>query len=66
MGNPACEKCKPDKPETHEQLTKGDCESQYKAVRECMELRKGNVKDCKDEWTNFRVCFREGKERIKK
>jgi len=59
MANPACEKCKPDKPEAHEQLTRDTgCEVQYKAVSECMEKHRGNITNCKEQWATFKTCFK--------
>ena len=58
MPNPACEKCKPDKPEQHDALVnRTGCTSQYDKVKACMQKYAGNVSDCDAEWMNFRACF---------
>ena len=58
MPNPACEKCKPDKPEQHDALVdRTGCAIQYDKVKTCMRKYAGNVSDCDAEWTSFRACF---------
>ena len=58
MPNPACSNCKPDKPETHENLVKDTgCTDLYKVVDACMKLNQGNISDCAEEWKAFRYCF---------
>jgi hypothetical protein len=64
MGNPNCEKCKPDRPETHEQVVQDSgCKSSYQSVNECMKIHNGNVSDCNEEWASFRACFAKEKEK---
>jgi hypothetical protein len=56
MPNPACEKCKPDKPEQHDALVdRTGCAIQYDKVKMCMRKYAGNVSDCDAEWTSFRA-----------
>ena len=62
MSNQNCEKCKPDKPETHGQVVDNTgCTNAYESVKRCMVKYKGNVGDCKSEWAAFRKCFSEKK-----
>ena len=58
----ACDKCKPDKPETHEQVV-GDagCATFYASVKKCMKVHQGNVADCAEEWKSFKKCFNDQK-----
>lgn len=58
----ACEKCKPDKPETHEQVVDDTgCTASYESVKKCMKEHQGNISDCIEEWTRFKSCFAEKK-----
>ena len=64
MTNLSCEKCKPDKPETHEQVVDDTgCTTAYDSVKQCMKTHDGNVRDCIEEWTSFKKCFSEKKRR---
>ena len=52
-----CIKCQEDKAKsaaTPHQAT--SCEDQYAAVERCMAAHKGNISDCRTEWTAFRQC----------
>lgn len=62
MSNKNCEKCKPDKPETHGQVVDDTgCTKAYESVKRCMKVNKGNVGDCVEEWDEFKRCFSEKK-----
>ena len=64
MGNELCEKCKPDKPEVHDQLSRDTgCDAQYQVVKTCMEQNRGSVSQCKDQWVDFKTCFSEQKKK---
>lgn len=66
MVNPACEKCRPDKPETHDQISRDSgCDTQYQSVKRCMEENQGNVSDCRAQWSEFRSCFKVQKDKEK-
>lgn len=62
MGNPICEKCKPAEGEKVEaKVEKMECVDLYRKMDECMKLHKGNIASCKEEWTAFKICFKEKK-----
>ena len=60
MPNPACEKCKPDKPQDHPFLIEQTgCQQSYDAVDKCMKANQGNVSSCRQEWKDFQNCVRD-------
>jgi len=60
MPNPACEKCKADKPEMSlPKVATSGCTPQYMEMQECMDKNGGNVASCREQWDAFRTCFQE-------
>ena len=59
MPNPICEKCKPVEVENKQDIAKEQgCNHLYEAVDLCMKKHSGNVASCKEEWSEFRKCFK--------
>ena len=56
MPNPICEKCRPNNAPSNV-YGDGVCSSQYELVESCMKLKNGNIASCKEQRSNFKVCF---------
>ena len=60
MTNTACEKCKPDRPETHESAISNSlnnsCTIEYDLVQKCMKEYNGNISNCQEVWSAFKSC----------
>ncbi len=51
-----CHACK-QKVSLVDPITNNECKKEYISVETCMELNKGSISICKEEWSQFRVCF---------
>lgn len=59
---PVCLNCKQGDPAKHEQaLEQIGCGTLYDAVDQCMLANKGNVSDCRQQWSEFRRCHEQQK-----
>lgn len=62
MPNPACEHCKPDRPDATEGIVKDTgCTQMYDRLDTCMKANNGNVASCRIEWSAFTECFKASK-----
>ena len=62
MPNPICEKCVPNKTETHAGIVEDlGCRKEYDVVNTCMKESVGNIASCKDQWDAFRKCYADKK-----
>jgi hypothetical protein len=55
-----CLDCKQGDTTHHESaVEQTGCKAQYEAVDACMAQHRGNVSDCRQEWSQFRACHEE-------